>query len=69
MSPFCICQSCAFCDDCTQELGKWINQECHTCKYYVFVDDFCLKMNAKERDQVDKAWHDAGGKWEGSIAK
>lgn len=65
MSPFCICQSCAFCSYCTQELGKWESDEDHTCEYYIFMDDYHLKMNNEEREKAYKEWYDAGGEWEG----
>ena len=65
MNPFCICESCAFCFSCTHELGKWENQECHICKYYVFIEDFHLKMSDVERKKAYDEWNNACRKLDG----
>lgn len=61
MSPFCICQSCTFCEDCNQELGYWETNEHHVCDFYVFMDKFHLEMEPKDRQKAVDAWYNAGG--------
>ncbi len=61
MSPFCICQSCVFCEDCNQELGYWKTDEHHVCDFYVFMDNFHLEMEPKDRQKAADAWYNAGG--------